>query len=321
VWLPSWLLAWLLAGLPFLGPALQAGAPGSRKKVSIAMVLWRGETESEEAFRESLAASPDFDPQFTVFDAQVDKDRLAAKLAEVKKGRFDLIYAFGTLVAQSLAAIVRDTPVVFNIVARPLESGLIRSWEDSGSNLTGVSNAVPMASAFRSLRLLMHIRKLGFIYNPAEPNATIQLKEVEDQQAAFGFRVVPLPLPRAEEVQATLSKVVGSGLDAVMLPSDSLVQTHAEALLAFLNRYGMPTIATIPDMARTKGALLALGPDYRALGALAAASALEVLRGKAPSRVPSRTGQRLVFVINKKTAKRLGITLPIPLVKMSTLVG
>ncbi len=304
--------AWILACALSAAPA--------RRQVSIALVLWRGPTPAETSFMDALRKSPGLDPRFSIFDAQVSPERLRSQIALLKGRRFDLIYAFGTSVAKALQAEVKDTPIVFNIVARPVANGLIRDWTHSGNNLTGVSNAVPMASAFRALHILMHIRRLGFVYSPAEPNSLAQLEEVRAQEAHFGFRLVPVPLNPGQPIPLTLHRLLGENVDAVLLPSDSQVLVHGAEILAYLNRNGMPTIATVPDLVKEQGTLVGLGPDYRALGLLAAQSAREVLEGRAPTDIPSRTSDQLDLVLNLRTAKRLGISVPIQLVKVATLV-
>ena len=167
---------------------------------------------------------------------------------------------------------------------------------------------------------MVNFRKLAFLYNPQEANSRIQLAEVEAQQEHFGFRVRPVPLGGAETLAADLKGLMTSGVDAVLLPSDSAVLLHARTIMAFLNSFGIPTIATIPDLVAQYGAFISLGPDYAELGRLAAQNALAVLAGRHPGQVPSRTGTQLKLVVNMKTAKRLGVSLPIQLLKISELV-
>ena len=307
----------VLALLMLLGGAVRGAMP---KPVAIAMLLWRGETESDREFMATLRGQGDFQPVFTIMDAQASRTRLAEQVHQVRTHPFDLIYCFGTTVALALQHQINQTPIVFNIVSRPVESGLIASWEHSGNNFTGISNQVAMESAFKTLRLMVSFRKLGFIYNPAEPNSLIQIDEVQRLQKRLGFRLLPAPLPDSSALEPILKGLLSSGVDAVLLPSDSLVQVNGQAIMRFLNKYGIPTIATIPDLVTKNGAFVALGPSYRELGHLAAENALAVLRGQAPSEVPSRQGREMHLTVNLGTAKRLGINLPLQLLKVSELI-
>jgi putative ABC transport system substrate-binding protein len=312
----------LLAGLCGRADPPAGEAAPARKPVSVAMVLWRGETEADTAFEEAMRTSPDYQVYLSVYDAGMDKNRLAALVQEIKSRKFDLIYTFGTIVTKTLADHIKDTPIIYNIVARPVESGIIASWQHSGNNLTGVSNLVPMTRAFQTLRSLMnmHIRKMGFIYNPDEPNAALQLKEAVAQQEKNDLTVIPLPIRSAKELPEVLTRIVGARLDAVLLPSDSLIVSNGTPIVGFFNSLGIPTIATIPDYVTSNRALVALGHNYAFLGKLAAENALEVLGGKHPSQVPSRTGPEVSYVINRRTAIRLGIELPRQILGLSTLV-
>ena len=109
-----------------------------------------------------------------MFDAKQNKKELARIIQNLDPNKYRLIYSFGTTVTKTLKNKITDKPIVFNIVSRPVKAKVIESWEHSGSNVTGASNAVPMASAFNSLSKVMYIGRLGFIYNPKEANSRIQ---------------------------------------------------------------------------------------------------------------------------------------------------
>ena len=166
--------------------AIGSSALWATKQTNIAMVLWRGITEAEKGFQARLKESDQYDVQFTVFDANQDKKNLAKIIEDLDTNKYDLIYTFGTTVTKQVKNKVKDVPVVFNIVSRPVKAKVIDSWEHSGSNVTGASNAVPMASAFNSLSKVLYIGRLGFLYNSQEANSKIQLEEVEKLQEIFG---------------------------------------------------------------------------------------------------------------------------------------
>ena len=135
----------------------------AREEVNIAMVLWRGMTEAEAGFQSQLEESEEYEFKYTVFDANQDKKELARIIDNLDTSKFQLIYSFGTTVTKTLKSKVKDIPIVFNIVSRPVKAGIIDSWEHSGSNITGASNAVPMGSAFNTLSNVMYIGRLGFL--------------------------------------------------------------------------------------------------------------------------------------------------------------
>lgn len=290
------------------------------ERVEIAMVLWRGETAAEKGFRERLAASTDFEVTVTVFDANQSKEKLGRILASLDPRRFRLVYTFGTTVTQDALAVASGLPVIFNIVQRPVEGGVVASMERPGGRASGASNMVPMESAFRTLGTLMNIRKLGFVYASHDPAPRYQLEDIRKQQKRFGFQTLAFPINGVHDITAAMKRLIDARPDAVMFPSDSFVKANASQIIAVLNRHRIPSIVVIPEMVTENGALISLGPDYRTLGRLAAENALQVLQGRNPGDLPVRTVPHLSLVINLATADRLGLNIPLQLLSTATVV-
>jgi len=305
----------------FLAASLPVRATaGEKRPVEVAMILFRGETPSEKGFRDTLSAAPGYRVHFTVFDANQDKEKLRRIVKELDTSRFDLIYTFGTMASQFAVQRIKDRPIIFNVVQRPIEAGVAKSWDSSGNNATGASNIVSMESAFRTLALVMNIRKLGFIYYEKDPAPLYQKVDIEKAQAKFGFRMIDAPVRDRAAIPAVLKKLVSAKVDAVMFPSDSFVKANADLIVRTLNRHKIASIVIIPEMVKENGAFMSLGPEYYQLGQLAAQSALEVLGGKKPSEVPIKTVQNLHIGVNLKTADKLGVNLPLQLLSLSTVI-
>lgn len=304
-----------------LSPLLRSEVFGAeRKPRSIAMVLFRGETPSEKGFKETMLKSKDYDISFTEFDAAQDKGKVKQILSTLDTSKYDLIYTFGTTVTQIALELIKDRPIVYNVVQRPVEAKIIKSWENSGNNATGASNLVSAESSFKTLAMVMNIRKLGFLYYDKDPATIIQKADIEKEQKAFGFRLVGFPVSSKDAIPDTLKKIVNAKVDAIMIPSDSFIKANADKIIATLNKYKIPTVVIIPEMVKENGAMLSLGPDYYELGQLAAQNALEILNGKQPAEVSSKTVKNLNISINLKTADKLGINLPIQLLSLSTVI-
>ncbi|GFO54533.1 hypothetical protein GMSM_15400 [Geomonas sp. Red276] len=298
-----------------------ARAPGADRKVRrVAMILSRGETRSEQGFRDTIHASRDFVVRCRTFNAGQSQERLQEIMATLDPSQYDLIYTFGTMATQSAMERIKEVPIVYNVVQRPIEAGIITSWKSSGNNVTGASNIVATESAFRALTMVMGIRKLGFIYSDQDPASRIQRNEVEKIQQKYGFRIFDMPVRDRESIPGAIGLGVSAKVDAVLLPADSFVKANAGTIVSVLNEHRIPTIAMIPEMVTENGALISLGPDYYELGELAARNALEVLGGKRPTEVPSQTVRTLHLCINLKTADRLGIIFPLQLLSMAAVV-
>lgn len=300
----------------FITPAWGA----EREVKRVAMILFRGETPAEKGFRDILAASEDFKIDIAVFDANQSKDKLKTIIDGLDQSQYDLFYVFGTMAAQVALEKIKEKPVIFNVVQRPVEAKLVKGWESSGNNSTGVSNIVSMESAFKTLSLVMNIRKLAFIYYEKDPAPKFQKAEVESVRKKFGFKVIDVPVHDLEAIPAALKKIVSARVDAVMFPSDSFIKANAGKIMAVINQYRIPSVVIIPEMVKENGALIALGPDYQKLGEMAGISALEILKGKKPSDIPIKKVQNLNISVNLKTADKLGINLPIQLLSLSTVI-
>lgn len=293
---------------------------GERQPVDIAMVLFRGITKAEEGFLDAIKKSTEFDVNVKIFDAEQDDTKLHEIVDQIEEGRYRLIYSFGTAATQQLMKKIRETPIVFDVVQRPYEAGIINNWNSSGNNSTGASNYVSMVSAFKTIGMLMHIHKLGFLYYAKDPATEYQKTDILQQQHKFGFSVVDLPIKNKETISLTLKKMIDEKPDAVMVPSDSFIKTNGDAIFTVLNKHRIPSIVIIPEMVKENGALISLGPDYYTLGQLAAENALEILRGRKPSELPTLRVKQLNLVINQRTADKLGITIPIQLRRLSEIV-
>ena len=311
----------LVLVLTVLVLASAARAPaGQRKLRRVAIILFRGETPSEKGFRDTVNASPDFQVRCRTFNAGQSTERLKAILAALDTTRYDLIYTFGTMATLSAMGKTKQVPIVYNVVQRPIEAGIISSWENSANNVTGASNIVAMESAFRTLVLVLSIRQLGFIYNDRDPASKIQRADIAKIQQKFGFRIFDIPVRDPESIPEAMRRTVAAKLDAVFFPADSLIMANAGTIVSLLNQHKIPSIAIIPEMVTEHGALISLGADYYELGQLAGQNALEVLGGKRPDEVSSKKVRNLHLYINLKTADRLGIDLPLQLLSLSTVI-
>jgi putative ABC transport system substrate-binding protein len=293
---------------------------GQRQPVDIAMVLFRGMTRAEEGFLDTLKKSPDFDVNVTIFDTAQNPAKLQEVIGRLEKGSYRLIYVFGTTATQQIMKRIKNTPIVFNIVQRPIEAGIIKEWNSSGNNITGASNYVSMESAFKTIGMLMHIHKLGFMYYANDPSTAYQKADILQQQRRFGFSLVDLPIKSKETISNTMKQMLDEKPEAVMVPSDSFIKANGDKIFATLNKHRIPSIVIIPEMVKENGALLALGPDYYTLGQLAAENSIEILKGKKPSELPIERVSQLSLVINQRTADKLGITIPMQLRRLSEIV-
>jgi putative tryptophan/tyrosine transport system substrate-binding protein len=299
---------------------LQVVPAWSREKVEIAMILFRGKTVSEKGFMETLQKSKQYEVNFTVFDCNQDIKKLDRIIKDLDPSKYRLIYVFGTTATQKLMRKTQTVPIVFNIVQRPIEAKIIKSWEHSGNNCTGASHFVPMEIVLSTLRLVKNIQTLGVMYYAKSPESLIQTADLSALQKNFGFKKVELSIRSKETIQTTFLDMLEQKPDMVLFPADSFTMANADQIINTLNKHRIPSVAIIPEMAREHKALMALGADYYTLGKLAAGNAIEILKGKKPEQIPVRRVDRLKVVLNLRTADYLGIIFPIQLLMMSEII-
>ena len=123
-----------------------------------------------------------------------------------------------------------------------------------------------------------------------------------------------------EEIADVINSLIAAKVDAVLLPSDSLVKANADAIIPLLNQNKVPSIVSIPAMVKDNGAFIGLGPDYYLLGRLAGEKALAVLKGTAPDDIPSSTLSRMHMTVNLTTAGEIGVRVPVQLLRLATIV-
>lgn len=297
--------------------SLSAAAP---TKVDVAMVLWRGMTEADKGFQARLQEAKQYQFNFKIYDADQNMEKLGRIVAEIESGHHALIYSFGTTATNKLKERIRNRPIVFNAVARPVEAKLIASWEHSGNNVTGASNEVPMASVLNTLSKVMVIKRLGVIYNPKEANSVIQRNELEQLGPKFGHEIVDGAVKDPQDFGQVVASLVAAKVDAVLLPSDSLITANADKIIPLLNQHRIPSIASIPSMVRDRHAFIGIGPDYFEMGRMAGSKALAILEGAKPTDVPSTTLNRVQITVNLATAKAIRVAVPVQVLRIATVI-
>ena len=295
------------------------GACGSLTAVAqpytVAMITWRGDTLAEWGFMEGLSHY-DYDLRFIKFSTNQEIKQLDAAITALKKDRVDLIYTFGTTATKRVLQQIKETPIVFNIVTRPVESGIIANWNSSGNNATGVSSMVPIIHQLKALKKVIDFKTLGIIYNPMEQNSVIQRDITKKLETLLNFTLYEFKITTGTDIPKII-KDINSAVDAVYLPSDSMVKTLGNDLMTGLNSLKIPSLSAMEDMVVNESALIGLVPDYYQLGRLAAIKANLVFQGKHPSQIPTSTLDHFDIILNMNTAKQIGINIPTSILIMA----
>lgn len=290
--------------------ALVKGAPRT-----IAMITWRGETDAEKGFVHGLASSI-LPVEFEWHHADQNPQRLEEIITRIRRKPVDLIYVFGTIATQTVLEKIREIPVVFNIVNRPVAAGIIDSWERSGNNATGASNQVPVESQLKAFKKVVKFQRLGIIYNPREPNSRIQRDIASQLRRKLNFRLVDFQIDDPSDMAVVMPQLKNT-VDAVFIPADSLMISLGNDLARWINDLHLPSLATVETMVIHHGLLLGLQPSYYQLGHMAADKARRILEGAAVSDIPSSRLEYFQMSVNLKTAREIDVQIPMSILVMA----
>jgi len=244
--------------------------------------------------------------------AESQYDRLPQLAADLVSRKVDLIAAVGNaaLAAKNATA---TTPIVFMGVGDPVAIGLVASLARPGGNLTGFSNFIGelVSKRFELLSdLVPEARVVALLVNPnAPPIAERVIRDVQEAARAKGVQVPILKAGTEDEIDAAFASLVEPRVGALVIAGDVFFYSRHEQLVALASRHAVPAIYAWRDVP-VAGGLISYGIDNIAVWRQAGIYAGKILNGAKPADLPVEQPTRFELVINLKTAKALGLTIP-----------
>ncbi|MDI6809686.1 MAG: ABC transporter substrate-binding protein [Candidatus Eisenbacteria bacterium] len=233
-------------------------------------------------------------------------------LSQVQK-RSSVILTIGTEATQLVSSRIKDRPVVFCMVLGPAKSGLVKSLESSGNNLSGASLDIPVKMQFEKFKTLVpDLRNLGVLCT-AETESRV--RSAEPIARSLGITLISVKVSSEKEIPQALEWLKGQTEGLWALPDAAIfTPSSTEQLLLFTLRNGVPFMGLSSAYVRA-GALFSLDCDYADIGRQAGEIALSVLSGKSPSQIPIARPRKVLVSLNEKTAKRIGLKIPAPVLR------
>lgn len=251
--------------------------------------------------------------KFTIENAGGNKAKAAELARKFIAEKMDMVIPIGTSAAVVAANEIKDIPIVFVMVWDPIESKIAKDWKSSGNNTTGASSKTSASRLLRVMKELAGVKKVAVLYTMGEKNSEIQLKEFEAEQGNFNIRIVRVPLNDKEAVTSILTVVVRS-VEAVCLTGSSVVGDNIPIIVDIATKAKVITASQSEDHVE-RGALLGITVDAYAVGRLAGAKAVKILKGTKPSSIPIEPLKKLDLIINMKTAKAGQFQIPLSFMK------
>jgi putative ABC transport system substrate-binding protein len=226
-----------------------------------------------------------------------------------------LVTAGGTSAALAAKAATASIPIVFGIAADPVDVGLVASLNRPGGNVTGVTSLnIEVAAKRLELlhELLPSVTTMGLLVNPAVPALAAPVSRISQAAAhSLGLHLHVVHASSDRDFDAVFEKLIQIHAGALVIGPDNLFTAHSEQLAMLTVRHALPAVYEFREFAAA-GGLMSYGSSeteyYRLVGTYAG----RVLKGDKPANLPVQQSTKVELVLNLKTAKALGITVPLP---------
>ena len=240
-------------------------------------------------------------------------DRLPALAEELVRLEVDVIVTAVTQASLAAKHATKSIPIVFAAVSDPLGTGLVASLARPEANVTGTS-AMSSDVVGKSLELLREaaprVSRVAVLWNP--DNAIFQAQMLRDLQLAasrLGIELRTIVVRGPDEFEPAFVRVADAQTDALMVLSDPAYSPYLAQLTGFANRSRLPAMYNVREYA-VAGGLMSYGANFTPLFRRAADYVDKILKGAKPADLPVEQPTKFEFLINLKTAKALGITVP-----------
>ena len=306
------LLGGVVAAWPFAARAQQKAMP-------VIGVLGTGSPSVSSgplmAFRQGLREAGYVEGQNLAIEyrwAEGNYDRLPALAADLVGRKVDLIMASSPPSALAAKNATSTIPIVFRGGGDPVGGGLVASLARPGGNITGVSFVADELTAKR-LELLSELvpraKVFALLVNPSNPSADRVIRVEQEAASTKGLQLHVLKAGSESEIDSAFASLVQLHADALVVGADPFLSGQREQLVALASRHAVPAIYAWREFVAS-GGLISYGSSLTVAYRLVGIYAGKILKGAKPSDLPVQQPTKFELVINIKTAKSLGLTVP-----------
>jgi putative ABC transport system substrate-binding protein len=304
-----------LGGTAFAWPL---AARAQQSAMPVVGMLEANPMPSDQAadFRQGLASAGFVEGRSVVIEERIadgQYEKLPPMAAELVRHRVAVIAAYAPIAALAAKGATDSIPIVFDLGSDPVKDGLVASLSHPGGNITGVTFFSNLLDAKR-LELLHDIVPsaivVGFLGNPNNPNAELELNEVQAGAQKLQLRLTVVKATTAEEIDRSFTELVRQQVTALMISGDgflNILRSHQIAALAL--RYAIATCFTLRGPVAS-GGLVSYGASRKESSRQFGVYVGRILKGEKPAALPVLQPTKFDLVINLTTAKALGLTVP-----------
>jgi putative ABC transport system substrate-binding protein len=224
----------------------------------------------------------------------------------------DVIVARGPAAARAAKNATGTIPIVMAPSDDPVRTGLITSLARPGGNVTGVS-VLSWETEPKRLQLLKEVvprlARAGILWTPGNPGHSLTLKEIEAPARSLGLQLHPVAVRTPDELTGAFRNMVAAHVGGAIVLGDSMLFSQRERIIDLASRHRLPVMYFRRDFAEV-GGLMSYGTEVNELVRRAAYFVDRILKGTTPADLPVEQPTKFELVINLKTAKALGLTIP-----------
>jgi len=306
----------LITALLSTVPSVEAQQPGKISRIGILHPERPGDARVEvliEAFRRGLRQLGYIEGKNIVLEhrfAEGKLDRLPDLMAELVGLKVDVIFALNTPAARAAKNGTKTIPIVFTWVADPLD--LVASLARPGGNVTGLTTVSADLSGKR-LEVLKEaipgVSRLGVLLHSDNPIPLRLFRDMENASPQFGIRLYSLGVRGPNELQKAFEIAAKESVGALFVIEEAVIASYRTRVLELAVKQRLPTASLYREFAEA-GGVLTYGADLPDLFRRAATYIDKILKGTKPADLPVEQPIKFEFVINLKTAKQIGLTIP-----------
>ncbi len=316
-------LPWMALGAVALAVAAIAPASAEEKSVAVTAIVEHPALDSVRDGVQAALKEAGYEAGKNLkwqYQSAQGNTGTAAQIARKFVGdKPDAIVAIATPSAQAVVAATKNVPVVYSAVTDPVAAKLVANWEPSHTNVTGVSDLLALDKQMDLLKQVVPgAKRVGMVYNPGEANSVVVVKELEKLLPKLGMTLVEAAAPRSVDVSSAARSLIGK-VDVIYTNTDNNVVSAYESLVKVGQDAKIPLIASDTDSVK-RGAIAALGINYRDLGEQTGRIVVRILKGEKPGDIKSETSTKLELFVNPGAAEKQGVKLPEALIKSAAQV-
>jgi putative tryptophan/tyrosine transport system substrate-binding protein len=244
--------------------------------------------------------------------SQGRNDRFSELASGLVRLKVNIIVTWGTPATLAAKQATTTIPIVIAGAGDPVSSGLVSSLAHPGGNVTGLTVLGPGLAAKR-LELLKeavpNISRVAFLWNPANPDQKSSFNEVQAGARALGVTLQSVEARSREELEQAFATMKQSRPSALLMTADGVHQRYIGRIVAFTSETRLPAMYQLKE-AVDRGGLMSYGASLPDLGRRAATYVDKILKGAKPADLPVEQPTIFELVVNMKTAKALGLTIP-----------